>query len=866
MAKKQNQEGKTLIIVESPTKARTIKKFLPDDCEVIACNGHVRDLPAKDLAIDVERGYEPKYVVSKGKDKIIKEIKSLLATSGKLLLATDEDREGESISWHLLELLKPKVPHQRMVFHEITKRAILHALEHGRELDMNLVNAQEARRILDRLYGYTLSPFLWRKLASQGLSAGRVQSPGLRMVVARERQRIRFVTARYWDLKAMLALGEEAEDVQFEAKLESVGGVKVATGKDFNAETGELGHHKQVVLLDEPKARELSERLERASWRVLSVEEKEKKQRPSPPFITSTLQQEGSRKLRLGAKETMRIAQKLYESGLITYMRTDSPSLSQEGIRGARDAAGELFGLDYLSPSSRQYSAKSSNAQEAHEAIRPAGERFVHPDASGLHGMEKSLYDLIWKRTLASQMADATKASTIVKIEADDTIFSASGNRIVFPGFIRVYVEGKDDPESALEDTESILPAMTAHMTLKLGSVEPVGHETKPPARYTEATLVQELEKQGIGRPSTYATIIDKLFEKEYVVKDGSALVPTFIGFAVVQLLEKHFSELVDNEFTSRMEHELDLVAEGKGNQIDFLKTFYEGERGLQRQVETKLATVKPAEAKRIELPHVHEPYQVMVGKFGPYVAKIEGTEDGPRSATIPDSYFPGTVSLEDLEHLLERKSNGSTEPEPLFTDGKSGLPVYLLTGKFGPYFQLGMKSDANPKPKRASVPKGMNPTEMEHELIVQLLHLPRQLGSHPDTGKPVVATIGRFGPYVGCDKEFRSLKDVHKLFSITLEEALAMLAAPKPGRVGKGAEGKSGVVEPIHVFDDFEGKQLAVFNGKYGFYGKWGKDNFALPKEMKKDAAALTSLTREQMIELARAPKPERPTGKKRR
>ena len=339
MAKKQNQDGKTLIIVESPTKARTIKKFLPDDCEVIACNGHVRDLPAKDLAIDVERGYEPKYVVSKGKDKIIKEIKSLLATSGKLLLATDEDREGESISWHLLELLKPKVPHQRMVFHEITKRAILHALEHGRELDMNLVNAQEARRILDRLFGYTLSPFLWRKLASQGLSAGRVQSPGLRMVVARERQRIRFVTARYWDLKAMLALGEEAEDVQFEAKLESVGGVKVATGKDFNAETGELGHHKQVVLLDEPKARELSERLERASWRVLSVEEKEKKQRPSPPFITSTLQQEGSRKLRLGAKETMRIAQKLYESGLITYMRTDSPSLSQEGIRGARDAA-----------------------------------------------------------------------------------------------------------------------------------------------------------------------------------------------------------------------------------------------------------------------------------------------------------------------------------------------------------------------------------------------------------------------------------------------------------------------------------------------------------------------------------------------
>ncbi|MFA7671482.1 MAG: type I DNA topoisomerase, partial [Sphaerochaetaceae bacterium] len=567
-----DKKEKVLIIVESPTKARTIKKFLPKNYSVVASNGHIRDLPSKDLAIDIDKGYLPHYEIPKGKSKIIKEIKSELTNSSSLLLATDEDREGESIAWHLVELLKPKVPYQRMVFHEITKKAILYALEHGRQLNMDLVNAQEARRILDRLYGYTLSPFLWRKLSLQKLSAGRVQSPGLRMVVERERERIKFVSSIYWDLKAQLTSPSDQQKIIFDARLEALGDKKVATGKDFDSDSGQLKKARNVVLLDEKKALQLAQELKDKEWKVLSVEKREKKQRPSAPFITSTLQQEGSRKLHLSAKETMRIAQKLYESGLITYMRTDSPSLSQEGIRAARDAAEKLFGSEYLSPSSRQYTSKSATAQEAHEAIRPAGEHFVHPDETSLSPKEKSLYDLIWKRTLASQMADAIKATSTAKIEVGDATFGATGNTILFPGFIRVYVEGKDDPEAALEDKERLLPNLKEKEVVSLKALEAEIHETKPPFRFTEATLVQQLEKEGIGRPSTYATIIDKLFEKEYVIKENSALIPTFIGFGVIQLLEEHFSDLVDYNFTSHMENKLDSIAEGKENQLHFLK------------------------------------------------------------------------------------------------------------------------------------------------------------------------------------------------------------------------------------------------------------------------------------------------------
>ncbi|WP_422478082.1 type I DNA topoisomerase [Pleomorphochaeta sp. DL1XJH-081] len=857
MANKQNTDGKTLIVVESPTKARTIKKFLPEHCTVIACNGHVRDLPVDDMSIDVENGYTPKYVVAKGKDKIIKSIKSELATSSELLLATDEDREGESISWHLLELLKPKVPYRRMVFHEITKRAITHAMEHGRKLDMDLVNAQEARRILDRLFGYSISPVLWKKLSQRKLSAGRVQSPGLRMVVERERQRLKFKTASYWDIKANLHREDEDSSQQFEAKLESISGRRIANGKDFLAETGELAPHKKVLLLDEGMAKDLVSRLQDKSWQVLSVEEKEKKQRPAPPFITSTLQQEGSRKLRLSAKDTMRIAQKLYESGLITYMRTDSPSLSQEGIKGARDAAGSLYGLDYLSPSPRQYATKSSSAQEAHEAIRPAGEVFVHPDKSGLHGLERALYELIWKRTLASQMAEAIKASTSVKIGVDDAQFSATGNRIVFPGFIRVYVEGKDDPEAALEDSERLLPHLVVGNLLQALAIEPVGHETKPPARYTEATLVQELEKQGIGRPSTYATIIDKLFEKSYVEKDGSALVPTFIGFAVVQFLENHFTHFVDYAFTSKMEDLLDGIAENKVDQLDFLKTFYEGDEGLKVQIDRKMKAVSPSEAKNIALPHISDSYQVLIGKFGPYIAMKDDDGENTASVSIPQHIYPGTISEEDIKQLLELKMNGSDEPKPICEDPKTKLPIYLLTGRFGPYFQLGMKSEDNPKPKRLGVPKGRDAAEMTCDEILKYLSLPRELGKHPESKKPVIAHLGPYGPYVGCDKVFRSLSTQEEIFSVTLEEALALLAAPKPAKGARGGAKNGSSQEPVVSFGEHEGKPLGVFTGRYGFYGKIGDLNFQLPKEMKQNEEALKELTKETMIELSKSAKP---------
>jgi DNA topoisomerase-1 len=861
MAKKQTTEGKMLIIVESPTKARTIRKFLPDHCAVIACNGHVRDLPAKDLAIDVEHDYEPKYVVSKGKEKIIREIKSELATSSELLLATDEDREGESISWHLLQLLKPKVPYQRMVFHEITRKAILHALDHGRDLDMALVHAQEARRVLDRLFGYSLSPVLWRKLSQQKLSAGRVQSPGLRMVVERERQRMRFVSASFWDLKAQLYRKGDTKQQSFEARLESVDGRRIATGKDFDAETGKVAAHKHPLVLDEAQATELAQQLAQQTWQVISVDEKEKKQRPAPPFITSTLQQEGSRKLRLSAKDTMRIAQKLYESGLITYMRTDSPTLSQEGIRGARDAAGSLFGLDYLSPSPRQYATKSSSAQEAHEAIRPAGESFVHPEASGLHGIEYALYEIIWKRTLASQMAEAVKATTSVKIAVGDAQFIATGNRIIFPGFIRVYVEGKDDPESALEDTERLLPELQEQTVLAVDSVDPQGHETKSPARFTEATLVQELEKKGIGRPSTYATIIDKLFEKRYVVKEGTALVPTFVGFAVVQLLENHFSHLVDYNFTSKMEDALDGIAEGKVDRLDFLKKFYEGDQGLALQVAQKIEQVKPAEAKRIQLPHISDAYYVMIGKFGPYVSAAAEQETAT-SVSLPDSMFPGTLTESEIQKLLELKKNNADGPEPICVDDTTGLPVFLLTGRFGPYFQLGEKTEEHPKPKRFSVPKGREPESMTCEEILKFLRLPRELGRHPESGDPVIAQLGPYGPYVGCKKEFRSLGDIDAVFTVTLEEALKLLAAPKQN--GKSAKSGSNA-EPVVDFGEHEGKRLGVYSGRYGFYGKIGDLNFYLPKEMKHDESRLSDLTREQMIELSKSAKPAKRSRKKR-
>lgn len=855
--------GKILIIVESPTKAKTIKKFLPANCTVIACNGHIRDLSADDLSIDVANDYKPKYVISTGKDKLIKTIKSELKDASYLMLATDEDREGESISWHLLEVLHPTVPYQRMVFHEITKRAILQAMDNGRDLDMSLVRAQEARRILDRLYGYTLSPLLWKKLSNKNLSAGRVQSPGLRMIVDRERQRISFVKSTYWDAKATLAKQAVANAPVFEAKLESVDSLRVAGSKDFDSVTGKLSESKQILLLDEASAQSLVEKLQQAAWAVDDVKEKPVTTRPAPPFITSTLQQEGNRKLRLGAKDTMRIAQKLYENGFITYMRTDSPTLSQEGIAAARKSVETLYGASFLSPAPRQYSAKSASAQEAHEAIRPAGDEFIHPEKTGLHGRELALYEMIWKRTLACQMADARKSSTTVKVlatcqDGSHARFSATGTRILFPGFIRVYVEGVDDPDAALDDKEVLLPDLSEGEALDLRELSPVSHETKPPARFTEATLVQELEKMGIGRPSTYATIIDKLFERKYVVKDGTAMIPTFTGFGVVQLLENNFSNMVDYGFTSNMEDGLDKIATESINEVQFLKGFYEGDKGLLHQVQEHMTTIKPAEAKQISLPQISSEHPVMIGPYGPYV--IGPQRDGKdQYISLPDSWYPGTVSDEDILSLLEQSKEQPEGPKSIGTDPTTGLPIFLMSGRFGDYWQLGEKSDANPTPKRASVPKGKAADSFELPQILQFFQLPRTIGVNPENNEPVVANRGKFGPYVGCAGEFRSLASEDQMFTISLDDALALLAAPKPGR-GSARGGRGGATKgssekaPAQALIDlgeYEGQKVGVFNGRYGFYLKHGKDNYALPYAMKKNEEALKGLTFEQAVQI---------------
>lgn len=840
-------DGKTLVIVESPTKARTIKRFLPKNFIVEASVGHVRDLPqsASDipgelkkeewarLGIDVENGFRPLYVVPKGKGKVIRELKKKIKEVELVLLATDEDREGESISWHLTEVLKPKVPVKRMVFHEITKKAIEHALEHERPIDMDLVNAQETRRILDRLYGYTLSPLVWKKIA-YGLSAGRVQSPGLRLIVSRERERILFRKSVYWDLKADLLPGSGEADKGFEAKLESVDGKRVAGGKDFDPASGSPVAGRDVMVIDAATARGLEEELRTAGWSVAELSEKKSRSRPAPPFITSTLQQEGNRKLRMSARETMRTAQRLYEQGFITYMRTDSPALSSEALTGARGAVEELYGAEYLSEEPRQYAARSKGAQEAHEAIRPAGERFLHPDETGLDGREKALYTLIWKRTLASQMAEARKISVTAKIDAGRARFTATGTRIEFPGFIRVYVEGKDDPEAALDDKETFLPALDEGEKLTLRSIESVMHETKPPARFTEATLVRELESLGIGRPSTYATIINTLFERQYVKKQGNALVPTFTGFAVVQLLEKHFQEMIEYSFTSDMEEALDRIAVGSLDRLEYLRSFYLGENGLQERVEHREKAIKPEESRTIDLPQVSE--GVKVGKYGPYI--VQHHEGEEIHASIPEDIAPADLSEEDIQELIRAQKNG---PEPLGTDPESGEPVFCLTGRYGPYVQLGEKTDDNPKPKRAAVPKGMKPSEVTIELALQRLSLPRRLGVHPETGKDVLVNDGRFGPYVMHDGEFRSLKKEDDLFTVGLERALEIMAEPKRGKGG------------VAVLKDFgaiaEGeRKVAIYDGKYGPYIKCGTKNIRLPED-KREREAIEAITPEEIL-----------------
>ncbi len=827
---------RALVIVESPTKAKTIRAFLPDGFTVAASMGHVRDLPRKAaeipakykgekwarIAVNVEEGFEPLYIIAPEKRTTIRELKEMLKDCDVLYLATDEDREGESISWHLLEVLQPKVPVHRMVFHEITRDAIQEALEHPRDLDHNLVHAQETRRILDRLVGYTVSPILWNKVGGAGLSAGRVQSVALRVIVDRERERMAFRTGSYWDLTAHLGHGGG----NFEAGLISVGGKRLATGKDFDEQTGRIAAGKDVLLLGEAEAVALAERLKQAPWQVMSVEETPRTLRPYAPFTTSTLQQEANRKLRFGARRTMQVAQKLYENGYITYMRTDSIALSDQAVNAARGQVKALYGEAYLPDAPRRYTNKVANAQEAHEAIRPAGASFRTPDQTGLSGEEYALYDLIWKRTVASQMKDAKKTGTTVEIEVADARFRANGLRTDFPGFLRAYVEGSDDPDATLEDRDKSLPPLAIGDTPACNRLEPVGHETKPPARYTEASLVKALEEHGIGRPSTYASIISTIQERGYVIAQGQALVPTFTGFAVSDFLVSHFTELVDLAFTKRMEERLDEIAVGNGHWREYLEDFYGGDRGLAARVEEK--SKLPATAGRtIALEGIEG--IVRIGRYGAY---IEREVDGqPVRANLPEGATPAELDPERIEALLRQRAEG---PSSLGVHPESGEAIYVLDGQYGPYVQLGMPEEGSKeKPRRASLAKGVTPAQVTLEMAVGLLALPRVLGNHPETKQVIKAGLGRFGPFVVHAKggtagkdDFRSLKGDDDPLTVTLERALQLFAEPK------GVRGQRGQATPLRELGEHpQGGPVQLFEGKYGPYVKHGDLNASLPK-----------------------------------
>ncbi|MUG95273.1 type I DNA topoisomerase [Scytonema sp. UIC 10036] len=840
----------TLVIVESPTKARTIRNYLPADYRVEASMGHVRDLPqsASDipanvkgeawaqLGVNVDADFEPLYIIPKDKKKVVTQLKDALKEVDELILATDEDREGESISWHLYQLLKPKVPTKRMVFHEITQDAIKKALKNCRNIDEQLVRAQETRRILDRLVGYTLSPLLWKKIA-WGLSAGRVQSVAVRLLVKKERQRRAFRQGSYWDLKATLTPPSSTKGAAFASQLITLQGVRVANGSDFDAATGTIGRDRNVVLLNQEQAEALREQLLGKTWKVTEVEERPVTRKPSPPFTTSTLQQEANRKYRISARDTMRTAQSLYEQGYITYMRTDSVHLSDQAIAAARQCVENRYGSEYLSPQPRQYTTKSKGAQEAHEAIRPAGSNFRTPQETGLSGRELQLYDLIWKRTVASQMADSRQTQIVVQLQVEDAGFRSSGKRIDFPGYLRAYVEGSDDPEAALEDQEVILPNLKVGYSPNCQELEAVGHETQPPARYTEATLVKTLESEGIGRPSTYASIIGTIIDKGYAQLVSNALVPTFTAFAVTELLEKYFPDVVDPSFTSKMEQTLDDIATGEAQWLPYLRSFYSGDKGLETQVKEKENQIDANSARTVELENLD--VKVRIGKYGAYIEKENGDE--VVTASIPKDLTPADLDPQKVETILRQKIVG---PDEIGTHPETGEPIYLKIGPYGPYVQLGDKSEENPKPKQASLPKGVTSENITLEVAIGLLALPRKLGLHPATGAEIQANLGRFGPYVvhnqSGEKEYRSLKAGDNVLTITLERALELLSEPKKGRSSSSSKSKAAEKELGPHPED--GEPVNIYKGPYGPYIKHGKTNVRIPEGQTVEDMSLTS------------------------
>jgi DNA topoisomerase-1 len=840
------EKQKRLVIVESPAKARTIKGYLGDDFVVESSVGHIRDLPERAadipeeykkekwarLGVDVEHDFRPLYIVDPDKKNRVTELKRLLKDSDELLLATDEDREGEAIAWHLLEVLKPKVPVRRMVFHEITKDAINRALDETRGIDERLVDAQETRRILDRLYGYEVSPVLWKKIM-RGLSAGRVQSVATRLVVERERERREFRPATWWDLEATFdarleatsaepsSSGREAESPpatrgdSFQARLVQLDGKRLAQGRDFGND-GQL-RNPEALQLDEVAARGLADRLQDADFSIARVERKPYSRKPSAPFMTSTLQQEASRKLRFSAQTTMRVAQRLYENGYITYMRTDSTTLSDAALAAARSQARELFGADYVTEQPRRYERKVKNAQEAHEAIRPSGETFRTPkDLQGaLNRDEYALYELIWIRTIASQMKDAQGQTVSLRIAGTSSAgeraeFGASGTVITFRGFLAAYEEGRDSDEQT-DDDERRLPNVNEGDGVALVKLTPQGHETNPPARYTEATLVRTLEELGIGRPSTYASILGTILDRGYVFKKGTALVPSFLAFSVVNLLEQHFGRLVDYGFTASMEDDLDRIAAGDQNRNEWLHGFYyghDGDEGLHALV-SDLGAIDAREINSIELGN---DIVLRVGRYGPYLER-----DG-RRANIPDDLVPDELTVEKAEELLAQPS-GDRE---LGVDPETGRTIVARTGRYGPYVTETLDEGSKEKPRTASLFKSMSLDTVTLEEALRLLSLPRVLGEVD--GEEVIARNGRYGPYVQKGKESRSLETEEQLFTIGLDEALALLAQPRERRGRQAAPPLKEVGS-----DPVSGKPIVVKSGRFGPYVTDGETNASL-------------------------------------
>ena len=844
-----------LVIVESPAKARTIAGYLGPEFEVDSSIGHVRDLPERAadipaqfkkepwarLGVDVENDFAPLYVVDADKKKRVADLKKRLAGADELLLATDEDREGEAIAWHLIEVLKPKVPVRRMVFHEITRDAIERALNETRDIDERLVDAQETRRILDRLYGYEVSPVLWKKIM-QGLSAGRVQSVATRLVVARERKRMAFVVAEYWDIEGTFEPGP------FTARLVALDGKRVAVGRDFRPD-GTLAE--DLVRLDEPAARALADALGGAAFAVRTVDQKPYSRRPAAPFMTSTLQQEASRKLRFTSQTAMRVAQRLYENGYITYMRTDSTTLSESALTAARDQARELYGAEYVPDAPRRYDRKVKNAQEAHEAIRPAGDRFRTPSdvKSELNRDEFALYDLVWKRTVASQMKDATGHTVSVRLGAkaessQDAEFGTAGTVITFRGFLAAYEEGRDEATAA-DDEEKRLPPLSPGDRLDAKQLEPQGHATTPPARYTEATLVRALEELGIGRPSTYASIIGTILDRGYVFKRGTALVPSFLAFAVVNLLERHFTELVDYDFTARMEDDLDRIASGDEHRVEWLKRFYfgtDGDEGLRDLVTHRLGDI---DARAVNSIPLTDDITLRIGRYGPYL------ERGEKRVTVPDDIPPDELTVEKAEELLAKPS-GDRE---LGVNPETGRAVIVREGRYGPYVAEQPPEESKEKPRTASLHKSMSVETITLEDALRLLSLPRVLGE--SDGEEVTAQNGRFGPYVQKGKETRSLDSEEQLFTITLEEALEILSQPKQ-RPRRGAA--AGPLRELGA-DQVTEKPIVVRSGRFGPYVTDGETNASLRRGDDPETVTL-----ERAIELLAERRAKGPAPKRRR